>query len=200
LRVVKKLSAQFAFPVIAALAVTALASASTTSTHKQQQTQAKLHSTSTTHHSSSHSSSRHSSSSHSSSTHSASAHSSHTKHGKQTAHKSWKSQGQHGISSDRTREIQEALIREHYMDGEATGVWDTKTQEACRKFQTDNGWQNKVLPDSRALIKLGLGPDHKDVLNPETAATSPYLPGGGVKSSESGSIAPADSAVQAPEQ
>jgi len=133
-------------------------------------------------------------------THSASAHSTHSKHGKHVAKNSWKSHGQQGISSDRARQIQEALIQQHYLDGEATGVWDTRTQEACRKFQADNGWQSKVLPDSRALIKLGLGPDHKDVLNPETAATSPYLPGGGVKSSESESIAPATTAAQVPEQ
>jgi len=172
--------------------MTMVASATTTTpTHKKHQPPTKLHSTSTTHHGSTHSGSAHTS------THSASTHS---KHGKKTvAKKSWKSQGQHGISSDRTREIQEALIRQHYLDGEATGVWDTKTQEACRKFQGDNGWQTKVLPDSRALIKLGLGPDHKDVLNPETAATSPYLPGGGVKS-ESEAIAPAANAVPVPEQ
>jgi hypothetical protein len=27
-----------------------------------------------------------------------------------------------------------------------------------QKFQGDNGWQTKITPDSRALIKLGLGP------------------------------------------
>jgi hypothetical protein len=27
-----------------------------------------------------------------------------------------------------------------------------------RKFQADQGWQTKLTPDSRALIKLGLGP------------------------------------------
>ena len=26
------------------------------------------------------------------------------------------------------------------------------------KLQADNGWQTKLVPDSRALIKLGLGP------------------------------------------
>ncbi len=99
-----------------------------------------------------------------------------SKHTKTTA-KSWKSKGQKTITSDRTREIQEALIREHYLDGEANGVWDNRTQEAMRSFQAKQGWQTKVLPDSRALIKLGLGPDHSDVLNPETAATSPFQPG-----------------------
>jgi hypothetical protein len=27
-----------------------------------------------------------------------------------------------------------------------------------QKFQADNGWQTKLMPDSRAIIKLGLGP------------------------------------------
>jgi hypothetical protein len=27
-----------------------------------------------------------------------------------------------------------------------------------QKFQSDNGWQTKLMPDSRAIIKLGLGP------------------------------------------
>jgi hypothetical protein len=73
---------------------------------------------------------------------------------------SWKKHGQQGIQADRARDIQEALIREKYLTGEANGVWDTRSQAAMAKYQTDNGWQSKVTPDSRALIKLGLGPDH----------------------------------------
>jgi peptidoglycan hydrolase-like protein with peptidoglycan-binding domain len=126
--------------------------------------------------------------------------SSKSKH-KTTAKKSWKSKGQKTITSDRTREIQEALIREHYLSGDANGVWDNRTQEAMRSFQAKQGWQTKVLPDSRALIKLGLGPDHSNVLNPETAATSPFqpgrqgqAPGGGEKSEVT--LAPAATVVR----
>ena len=107
-----------------------------------------------------------------------STHTSKSKHGKRTAKSSWKSHGQHGIDSDRTRQIQEALIREKYLNGEADGSWDSRTQAAMRRYQEDHGWQSKVLPDSRALIKLGLGPDHTQVLNPETAAVSPYATSG----------------------
>jgi hypothetical protein len=78
----------------------------------------------------------------------------------------WKHHGQQQIQQDRAREIQEALIREHYLDGQPTGVWDAKTTEAMRHFQSDQGWQTKVVPDSRALIKLGLGPSHENDLNP----------------------------------
>ena len=80
-----------------------------------------------------------------------------------------RSHGQRTIDEERTLEIQNALIREHYLDGDATGVWDQASKDAMLKYQADNGWQTKITPDSRALIKLGLGPDHKGLLNPETA-------------------------------
>jgi hypothetical protein len=91
------------------------------------------------------------------------------KSGKRT---SSRKRGQQKIDVARAREIQEALIREHYLDGTASGVWDAKSQNAMVRFQADNGWQSKVVPDSRALIKLGLGPDHEHLLNPESAMTS----------------------------
>jgi peptidoglycan hydrolase-like protein with peptidoglycan-binding domain len=91
------------------------------------------------------------------------------KHGKKTA-KGKKVRGQQAIDSDRAREIQTALIREHYLEGEPTGTFDDSTKRALQKFQQDNGWQTKVIPDSRALIKLGLGPSKDGLLNPESAA------------------------------
>lgn len=86
--------------------------------------------------------------------------------------KNWRARGQKSIANERTREIQEALIRENYLTGEATGVMDTATKNALIKLQKDNGWQGKVVPDSRALIKLGLGPSHENLLNPDTAVLS----------------------------
>jgi hypothetical protein len=80
--------------------------------------------------------------------------------------------GQQVIDNNRAREIQEALIREKYLDGDPSGVWDQRTRDAMARYQSDNGWQTKSLPDSRALIKLGLGPNHDNVLNPQTAATA----------------------------
>jgi len=84
-----------------------------------------------------------------------------------------KSHGQQKIDPQRAGQIQQALIREHYLDGEATGVWNDTCQRAMQRYQASNGWQAKVVPDSRALIKLGLGPDHDHLLNPESAMTSP---------------------------
>ncbi len=94
----------------------------------------------------------------------ASAHHKTTRHGKHhaaavMAH--WVP-GQREIDPDRTRAIQTALISKNYMTGEPTGEWDSDTEAAMQKFQGDNGWQTKLMPDSRALIKLGLGPNGTD--------------------------------------
>jgi hypothetical protein len=66
--------------------------------------------------------------------------------------------GQRVMDSSRAMEIQQALIQAHYLSGSPTGQWDAETQAAMMKYQNDNGWQTKITPDSRALIKLGLGP------------------------------------------
>jgi hypothetical protein len=87
-----------------------------------------------------------------------------------------KKRGQQGIDGDRAREIQTALIREHYMQGEPSGTWDANTQAAMQRYQADHGWQSKTTPDSRALIKLGLGPSSDHLLNPESAMTMPAAP------------------------
>jgi hypothetical protein len=79
--------------------------------------------------------------------------------------------GQKAIDGDRVRQIQEALIREHYLKGEPSGKWDAATQQALHRYQSDQGWQSKTVPDSRALIRLGLGPDSEHLLNPESAMT-----------------------------
>ena len=98
----------------------------------------------------------------------ASSHKSGTAHGKKVA----KKRGQQGIDSDRARDIQTALIREHYIQGEPSGTWDSATQAAMQRYQADHGWQAKTTPDARALIKLGLGPSHDHLLNPESAMTT----------------------------
>jgi Putative peptidoglycan binding domain len=84
--------------------------------------------------------------------------------------------GQQKIDSSRTQEIQQALIREHFLSGSPSGNFDDATQQALRRYQAANGWQNKTVPDARALIKLGLGPDHEHLLNPESAMTMPAQP------------------------
>ncbi len=101
-----------------------------------------------------------------STTHTASTH----KHS--TRKKSARARGQQKIDSERAQAIQEALIREHYLSGEATGTWNQASEDAMRRYQADHGWQSKTVPDSRALIKLGLGPSKDHLLNPESAMTT----------------------------
>ena len=90
--------------------------------------------------------------------------------------------GQRGIDPDRAREIQQALIREHYLTGPASGQWDSTTEAAMQKYQADHGWQTQLTPDSRALIQLGLGPK-QDI----TAQSAPAAP---VSSTTAPSTAP----------
>jgi hypothetical protein len=97
-------------------------------------------------------------------------------HGKKSSKKVANKRGQQAIDPARAREIQTALIRQHYMQGEPSGTWDSATQAAMQRYQADQGWQSKEIPDSRALIKLGLGPSSDHLLNPESAMTTPVSP------------------------
>ena len=94
----------------------------------------------------------HSSKGHSSKGHSSKGHSS-------KGHKPAPSKVAHlPMDKARATEIQTALIKSGYLSGEATGTWDAQSMAAMQKLQSDQGWQTKIVPDSRALIKLGLGP------------------------------------------
>ena len=65
---------------------------------------------------------------------------------------------QRAIDDARATEIQQALIKAGYLSGTPSGHWDDASIAAMTKLQAANGWQTKLVPDSRALIKLGLGP------------------------------------------
>lgn len=86
--------------------------------------------------------------------------------------KSSRVRGQEKIDAERAQQIQEALIHAHYLNGEASGTWNQASEDAMRKYQADHGWQSKTVPDSRALISLGLGPSKDHLLNPESAMTT----------------------------
>lgn len=77
-----------------------------------------------------------------------------------------------GISSERATEIQSALIKQGYLSGEPTGSWDSSSVAAMQRLQGDNGWQTKLVPDSRALIKLGLGPNTTPTLGAAAGLTT----------------------------
>jgi hypothetical protein len=94
------------------------------------------------------------------------------KSGSSKTNKKATARGQQKIDPERAQAIQEALIREHYLSGEPAGLWNESSEDAMRRYQADHGWQSKVVPDSRALISLGLGPSHEHLLNPESAMTT----------------------------
>ena len=83
-----------------------------------------------------------------------------TRKGKKSRKSSWR-RGQQKIDPKRAK---------------PSGVWDQTSQKAMERFQAENGWQSKTVPDARALIKLGLGPDHEHLLNPESAMTTAQPP------------------------
>lgn len=80
-------------------------------------------------------------------------------------------------SSDRITEIQQALIREGYLKQEATGKWDGATRSAMSQYQQANGFASTGLPDSKSLMKLGLGPHAlPDDANPSIAGQASINP------------------------
>jgi hypothetical protein len=105
--------------------------------------------------------------------------------------KSHKLHGQQAIEPSRVLEIQQALIREHYLTGEPNGSWDATTQAALQKFQSDQGWQTRLIPDSRALKKLGLGPDYSGAINAEGASFNGPAPASSIPPSQAAGFAAA---------
>jgi peptidoglycan hydrolase-like protein with peptidoglycan-binding domain len=87
-----------------------------------------------------------------------------------------RARGQQAIDPERVTQIQQALIRQNYLTGEAGGKWDASTVAAMQKYQADNGWQIKLMPDSRALLKLGLGPDYSAAINARGSTFAPVQP------------------------
>ena len=85
--------------------------------------------------------------------------------------------GQQSIEPDRVIQIQEALIRVHYLSGAPTGKWDAATKASMQKYQADQGWQTKLMPDSRALKKLGLGPDYSGAINAKGSTSAAPIGG-----------------------
>lgn len=105
--------------------------------------------------------------------------------------KSHKLHGQQAIDTNRATQIQQALIREHYLSGTASGQWDTTTQAAMQKYQADHGWQTRLLPDSRALKSLGLGPDYSGALNAKDSSFASPTPASTIPAGQAAGFAAA---------
>jgi hypothetical protein len=64
-------------------------------------------------------------------------------------------------SSDRYREIQNALVAKGYLPADAaTGAWDQASADALKKFQSEQNIDSNGKINSLSLIALGLGPRH----------------------------------------
>lgn len=62
------------------------------------------------------------------------------------------------IPASRAGQIQQALIQAGDLHGQPTGHWDAETREAMKLYQKHNGFEATGLPDSKSLMKMGLGP------------------------------------------
>ncbi len=78
--------------------------------------------------------------------------------------------GQKAPTADRITEIQSALAREGYYQGEPNGKWDGKTVAAVQKFQSANGIDADGKLGAPTLQKLGLGSDIAGVAAPKPVA------------------------------
>ena len=67
-----------------------------------------------------------------------------------------------GISSERASEIQEALIKQGYLEGPASGQYDEKTSEAMKQFQAANKLPTTGLPSAHTLKRLGVSKRSND--------------------------------------
>jgi peptidoglycan hydrolase-like protein with peptidoglycan-binding domain len=74
---------------------------------------------------------------------------------------------------ERISEIQSALARGGYYQGNPNGKWDSNTVAAMQKFQSDNGLSNSGKIDAPSLQKLGLGSGTAGVDAPKPVTPKP---------------------------
>ena len=96
----------------------------------------------------------------------------HKTHHKTKKHHVKKVRGQKAPTPDRITEIQTALSRDGYYQGDPSGKWDSNTDAAFQKFQSANEMDANGKLDAPTLQKLGLGSDIAGV-----SAPKPIVPG-----------------------
>jgi len=93
--------------------------------------------------------------------------SSHNKAAHKRRHSKRQPPGQKAPTADRMSEIQSALARAGYYQGDPTGKLDSNTVGAIEKFQSANGLESSGKLDAPTLQKLGLGSDIAGVSAPK---------------------------------
>jgi peptidoglycan hydrolase-like protein with peptidoglycan-binding domain len=99
-------------------------------------------------------------------------------------HRSRREPFQKAPTNQRISEIQSALSRSGYYQGDANGKWDSNTVAALQKFQSENNLNPSGKLDATSLQKLGLGsstaglnPPTPPQRNPPAAGNSATAPG-----------------------
>ncbi len=77
-----------------------------------------------------------------------------------------------GPSSDRIEQIQRALSRSGYYQGDPTGRWDSDTVSAMKNFQQAHGISPTGKIDASSLQQLGLGSDVAGLAPPRPVITA----------------------------
>ena len=67
-----------------------------------------------------------------------------------------------GIPTERVTEIQTALMKAGYLDGQPTGQYDSSTVEAMKEFQAANKLPASGNPSALSLKKLGVSKTSND--------------------------------------
>lgn len=96
------------------------------------------------------------------------------RHGKTKAAAAWRSR-QLAPTADRYKEIQSALANKGYLNQPASGVWDSQSEEALRRFQHDQNLQPTGKLNSLSLIALGLGAKRTAMVTPSPAVPQPVV-------------------------
>jgi|HubBroStandDraft_6_1064221.scaffolds.fasta_scaffold00383_19 peptidoglycan hydrolase-like protein with peptidoglycan-binding domain len=88
-------------------------------------------------------------------------------------HSSRREPSQKAPTPDRISEIQSALSRNGFYEGNPNGKWDSSSVAAMQKFQSANGLDATGKLDALSLQKLGLGSEIAGVSAPETPHPTP---------------------------
>lgn len=92
---------------------------------------------------------------------------------KSKKHRSKREPTQKAPTPQRVSEIQSALARGGYYQGEPNGKWDATTLAAMQKFQSGNGLDPNGKLNALSLQKLGLGSEIAGVSAPRPVAPAP---------------------------
>ena len=106
-------------------------------------------------------------------------------------HSSRRQPFQKAPTPERISEIQSALARGGYYQGQPNGKWDSSTVSALEKFQSDNGMNASGKLDAPSLQKLGLGSSTAGVDAPKPLSHTNPVPASTTSASGSAVTVPA---------